>query len=100
MHAIPTKPPGGSGWTWNGSLDKPTIDPSISISAGHYAKSWQLGDECWCGKGYGFECYRCHSMITDGRIMFCSDSSHALSGQTVDLPELDDAVILPVSPSQ
>jgi len=27
--------------------------------------------------------------VTDGRIMFAPDSTHALSGQTVDLPELD-----------
>jgi hypothetical protein len=31
---------------------------------------------------------RCHSFVTDGRIQFLSDSTHALAGQTVDLPEI------------
>lgn len=33
--------------------------------------------------------YRCHSFIEGGRIRFLSDCSHALAGQTVELPEID-----------
>ena len=29
----------------------------------------------------------CHSFVTDGRIQFLADCTHALAGQTVDLPE-------------
>jgi hypothetical protein len=29
-------------------------------------------------------------MITDGKINFMSDSNHALSGKTVDLPDWDE----------
>lgn len=28
----------------------------------------------------------CHSVITNGRITFCTDSSHALAGQNVEIP--------------
>lgn len=85
-HAIPT---GSGGWAWNDSLDSPSITPSIDVKAGHYASAWKTGDPCWCSKDYGFSCYRCHSVITSGRIAFENDSSHALRGQTVDLPEID-----------
>ena len=30
---------------------------------------------------------RCHSFVRSGRIEFLSDSTHALAGQTVDLPD-------------
>lgn len=75
-------------WLWNNSLDRPTIQPSIAVASGHYASGWKPGSECWCGKDYGFTCYRCHSIVTDGRIYFCPDSTHALAGQTVDLAEI------------
>lgn len=87
VHVIQTEGP--SAWNWNGSRDRPTLQPSISIASGHYASHWKPGDECWCGKDYDFECYRCHSVVTDGRIMFCTDSTHALAGQTVDLPDME-----------
>lgn len=53
-------------WVWNGSLDKPTFTPSLNVV------------------GY------CHSIITDGRIMFLTDSTHKLAGKTVDIPEWED----------
>jgi hypothetical protein len=90
-HMIPIEgmaPPGRHAWTWNGSLDAPTITPSIDVKVGHYVSTHQEGDPCWCGKGYGVECYRCHSTVAEGRITFCSDSTHKLAGQTVDLPEV------------
>jgi uncharacterized protein DUF6527 len=89
-HTVPVEetPERGALWSWNGSLDKPTLSPSLAVTSGHHTSYWKPGDECWCDKDYGFSCYRCHSIITDGRIMFCADSSHALAGQTVDLPEI------------
>ncbi|MNJ76318.1 hypothetical protein D3C77_735750 [compost metagenome] len=29
----------------------------------------------------------CHSFVTDGRSQYLTDCTHALAGQTVDLPE-------------
>ena len=57
----------GATWKWNGSLDKPTFTPSLNIV------------------GY------CHSIVTDGKIQFLADCTHALAGQTVDLPDWSEA---------
>ena len=38
----------------------------------------------------GWTCKRCHSFVTDGRIQFLSDCTHALAGQTVDLPDIKE----------
>ncbi|MDR9177920.1 DUF6527 family protein [Burkholderia multivorans] len=65
--------PGYPKWAWNGSLDSPTLTPSLLVT--------------WPERGIE---KRCHSFITDGQIQFCSDSSHALSGQTVPIPEWED----------
>lgn len=60
-------------WTWNGSIDKPTFTPSLLVNSFDPKQ-------------------RCHSFVTDGKIQFCSDSAHHLAGQTVDLPDWDEAV--------
>lgn len=66
----------GPAWTFNGSLDKPTFNPSLLVR-------WNYNDE-----EHGFvEKNVCHSFIRDGKIQFLGDCTHALSGQTVDLPE-------------
>jgi Family of unknown function (DUF6527) len=57
-------------WTWNGDRLKPTFTPSI-LSA--------------YDSGPARERRVCHSFVTDGRIQFLSDCTHALRGQTVDL---------------
>lgn len=59
-------------WGFNGDLERPTFTPSILSSA-----------------SYGEERtpFQCHSFVRDGRIEFLSDCTHALAGQTVDLPE-------------
>lgn len=56
-------------WKWNGSLDKPTFEPSLNVV------------------GY------CHSFIKDGRIQFLGDCTHALNGQTVDIPDWDEEIV-------
>lgn len=56
-------------WNFNGSLELPTFTPSMLVE-GSPAGS------------------RCHSYVTNGRIQFLGDSTHKLSGQTVDLPPI------------
>lgn len=56
-------------WTWNNDLERPTFAPSLLV---------QYGDKSVC-----------HSFVRDGRIEFLSDCTHALAGQTVDLPEVE-----------
>lgn len=58
---------GAGAWGFNGDMDHPTLTPSVLV---------RYGDGS-----------RCHSFVRDGRIEFLSDCSHALAGQTVELPE-------------
>lgn len=60
----------GPRWGWNGSLDKPTFTPSVLVS-------WNEGSAAKV----------CHSFVTDGRIQYLGDCTHALAGQTVDLAD-------------
>ncbi len=68
-------------WDWNGDVERPTIKPSIQVTlpanpdASEEFKEWRKER-------------RCHSFVTDGRIQFLVDSTHALAGQTVDLPDI------------
>lgn len=75
-------------WAFNGNLDFPTFTPSINESTGYFVDPNIQGDE-------GDEefikqnSYRCHFIVTDGKIYFCPDCSHDLKGQTLDLPDID-----------
>lgn len=69
VHQVHTGP---NGWTWDGSVNLPTIDPSVLVQYGN-----QSGDR------------RCHSFVRGGRIEFLADSTHSLVGQTVDLPDYE-----------
>jgi hypothetical protein len=95
-HRTPIGPVDGTGrnWQWNGDAERPTLQPSILATAGCYADStWCQGENAeYCDRNKpadadGFaHCMRCHSFVADGRIRFLTDSTHALAGQTVDLP--------------
>lgn len=82
-------------WGYNGNPDAPTFTPSVLVKVGHYCAG-QEGKDCWCtyearlGKPAPFKCAVCHSFITDGRIQFLGDCTHALAGQTVDLPDFPE----------
>ena len=53
-------------WTYNGDIDKPTFTPSLLVTH----PNGEL---------------RCHSFVTDGKIKYLPDCSHAMAGQTVEL---------------
>jgi hypothetical protein len=53
--------------TWNGSLDKPTLQPSLLCDSPGM---------------------RCHSYMTDGKIKFCTDS-YKFPGQEFEVPDWD-----------
>lgn len=72
-HAIHHGAGPGPRWTWNGDLVKPTFQPSVLVRY-----SWSDGERV------------CHSFIVDGRIQYLGDCTHALAGQTVDLPPLEE----------
>lgn len=77
-------------WGYNCNPDAPTFTPSIRVGGkqtvidenGRWTGEWVRGPD-------GVALDRCcHSFVTDGRIQFLSDCTHALVGQTVDLPDV------------
>lgn len=78
-------------WTFNENAKEPTFSPSILVKQGHFVDGDKT--ECWCTYNREhpgettFRCLLCHSFVREGRIQFLDDSSHALAGQTVDLPD-------------
>lgn len=81
-HAI-TVDPCGTGlpvWSFNGNGDLPTFSPSVLVTSGSAADPSFMDEE-------GDPPLVCHSFVTDGRIQFLGDCTHALAGQTVDLPD-------------
>lgn len=68
-------------WTFNENYERPTFSPSVLISIDD--------DEDEHGNELPAPVRRtlCHYFITDGQIVFCGDSQHHLSGQTVPLPD-------------
>lgn len=77
MHPLP------DGWRFDGNLESPTFHPSFK----HTMKRFPSYDARGVGVGEPFE-FICHYNLLGGKLMFCADSSHALKGQTVPLPEL------------
>lgn len=59
-------------WTFNGDVVRPTFSPSLLIQGVVDAESDPTPT-------------RCHVFISDGRIQFLADCTHALAGQTVDM---------------
>lgn len=57
-------------WGFNGSHDAPTFSGSVLVHENAPSRR-----------------PRCHSYVKDGCIEFLDDSTHALKGQTVDLPD-------------
>lgn len=85
----------GPRWGYNGTPEKPTFTPSVLVRTGHYCNPGQQPGDCACDwqerypdEGpWPWPCGICHSFVTDGRIQFLGDCTHALAGQTVELPE-------------
>lgn len=67
IHAFALKTEGGH-HTWNNDYEKPTVTPSL-------VQNFTPG-------------VICHSQITNGIISYYKDSIHALSGKSVELPEI------------
>ncbi len=60
-------------WEFNGDMERPTFSPSLLVHGNPDGKDGTP---------------RCHSFVRDGRIEYCGDSTHAMAGKTVDLPEI------------
>jgi hypothetical protein len=87
---------GENGWTWNGDAEKPTFQPSVLVTSGHYSPGFPHGGppDCACNYQERFPdrgpwpwpCSRCHSFVAEGQIQFLGDCTHELANQTVPLP--------------
>lgn len=62
-------------WSFNGDRDRPTFSPSMLVNATMHDRDPKN--------------IRCHSFVRNGRIEFLGDCSHAMAGQTVELPEVE-----------
>lgn len=96
IHVLPIAPAADGTprpvWGFNDNGDAPTFTPSILATSGHYPQG-HSGPNCWCNftarypeRTSSFKCGICHSFVTNGRIQFLADCTHALAGQTVDIP--------------
>lgn len=75
---------GSPAWTFNGDMERPTVSPSILVR-GTVPMSDEEYERLTRGEKIDPRDFVCHSFVTDGRIQFLTDSTHALSGQTVPL---------------
>lgn len=83
-HGVKTGP---SGWVFNGDGDRPTFSPSVLVTGvqrltGEQLAAYRRGEPLPAPVPVV-----CHSFVTDGHIQFLSDCTHALAGQTVELPD-------------
>jgi hypothetical protein len=60
-------------WQFLGSFEKPTFSPSLLCNKDDPKR-------------------RCHSVVTDGKIAFQRDCFHCLAGQTVEMPDWEEAL--------
>jgi hypothetical protein len=75
--------PSGPLWEWDGSLDAPTLSPSILVQ-------WTWGEQ-------RLE-RRCHSFLRAGRWEFLADCTHELAGQTAAMKPVPDWLVAEASP--
>lgn len=65
---------GAPGWDFNGDFERPTFSPSMLAR---------------CTLGKERRPHVCHSFVREGRIEYLGDCTHAMAGQTVELPEIE-----------
>lgn len=71
-HIINTNENDLPAWGFNGDFDNPTLSPSILMRM-------PIKDNLLI----------CHHFVNNGFIEFCSDSTHELAGQKVEMPHID-----------
>lgn len=86
-HVIPTKPH-ERGLDFDGNEASPTFSPSILVHEVRIPAGTDPSTVAAPFKPGDVFLPRCHSFVRAGRIEYCSDSGHALAGQTVDMPEI------------
>lgn len=95
---------GHPGWVFNDDVERSVLTPSVLVRTGHYCNNPPVPGNCGCDwnerhpdeEPWDWPCSVCHSFVgcngaLPGQIKFLDDCTHALKGQTVDLPEMPDA---------
>lgn len=76
-------------WTFNGDRNKPTFRASY-LSKYTHPHGYTNENPAPVGYNGPYDTEVCHSFVTDGKIQFLSDCTHALAGQTVEIPDVDE----------
>lgn len=79
-HVLETDENSNPHWKFNNNFESPSFIPSLLVKTGKYVDPKFEDDDNLSSV--------CHSFIRDGKIEFLNDSTHHLSGQTVELPNL------------
>lgn len=74
-------------WGWDGNVERPTIAGSVLLYESEHLIDPNLEGPALTAPENVRVSPRCHSFVVDGKIQFLDDCTHALRGQTVDLPE-------------
>lgn len=91
-HEFYTNREGRPKWTFDGNVEKPTFSPSMLVRSQKYPSGnvWPTDEEhkrMMTGEQLPMTPTVCHSFVSEGKIQFLSDCTHAMAGQTVELPE-------------
>lgn len=62
-------------WSFNGDMNNPTFSPSLLNT--------------WTKPPTEEVVKRCHLFVKNGKIEYCGDSTHSLTGQTVDMKDYE-----------
>lgn len=68
-------------WTFNGNVEKPSFSPSLLM----FTTRVETGERKT----------ECHLFLTDGRITYCGDCPHPLSGKTIEMVEFPENYEVP-----
>jgi hypothetical protein len=77
-------------WQVSETDDGLTINPSILVYSRKKLINEDLEYDALLDPSNITTTPRCHSFVRDGKIEFLNDSTHALAGQTVDIPPMPD----------
>jgi len=85
-HEVPVNQQGG--WEWNGSLERPTLTPSVKVESHRQLINTELQEPALTNENNIRMTPLCHIYMHDGHIQFLSDCTHHLGGQTVPMAPL------------
>lgn len=77
-HVIGVSNDKGPIWSFNNNGDAPTFNPSILVNANGTNPNVPI----------------CHSFVRNGFIQYLGDCTHSMAGKTVELPDLNEPVLL------